>query len=246
MEGRRRPADGKRLARLAHKLRHVVTKLAPEVVGPLVREVGGEAGRLVRDVCLLGCTGNREGSEPEPETSRVPWCHLAYWEERSRVGRLQPVSSPGVEVFNVQPKPPPIGDSLNLAQITPANQRPSESTLRTREKIGLGLILSHDEAGVWAYNRTEVPIFVNSPTLDLPNSRTFNVFKIPPGYTLQIFSWAVAQHYARIRDPQMQDGPFDPHAVRLSFAKGWGSKYSRQSVDCCPCWLEVLLRPPER
>merc|ERR1712192_182648 len=27
---------------------------------------------------------------------------------------------------------------------------------------------------------------------------------------------------------------------------GWGSKYSRQSVDCCPCWIEVLLRPPER
>ena len=71
-------------------------------------------------------------------SGRVPWCHLAYWEERSRVGRLQPVASPGVEVFNVQPKPPPIGDSLNLAQITPANQRPSESTLRTREKIGLG------------------------------------------------------------------------------------------------------------
>ena len=77
MEGRRRPADGKRLARLAHKLRHVVTKLAPEVVGPLVREVGGEAGRLVRDVCLLGCTGNREGSEPEPETSKFASLQVA-------------------------------------------------------------------------------------------------------------------------------------------------------------------------
>jgi len=163
------------------------------------------------------------------------------------VGRLSPVFSPGVEVFAVQPKPPPIGDALSLAQLAQgANHRPSEATLRTREKIGLGLILSHDDDGVWAYNRTEVPIFVNSPTLDLPNSRTFSVFKIPPGYTLQIFSWPVAQHYARIRDPLLHDGPFDPHAVRLSFAKGWGSKYSRQSVDCCPCWIEVLLRPPER
>jgi len=242
MEGRKRP--GKRLARLAHKLRHVVTKLAPEV-GPLMREASDQAGRLVREACLLGCRGNKE-EESEAETSRVSWCTLAYWEERTRVGRLFPVHTPGVEVFAVQPKPPPIGDALSLAQLAPANHKPSESTLRTREKIGLGLILSHDEDGVWAYNRTEVPIFVNSPTLDLPNSRTFSVFKIPPGYTLQIFSWSVARHYARIRDPLLQDGPFDPHAVRLSFAKGWGSKYSRQSVDCCPCWIEVLLRPPQR
>ena len=70
MEGRRRPAAGKRLARLAHKLRHVVTKLAPEV-GPLVREASGEAGRLVREAaCLLGCRGNIE-EEPEPEASKL-------------------------------------------------------------------------------------------------------------------------------------------------------------------------------
>lgn len=108
------------------------------------------------------------------------------------------------------------------------------------------MIISRDDSGVWAYNRTDVPVFVNSPTLDVPNSRSFSVFKIPPGYTMQIFSWAVARHYERLRDPALQDGPLDPHAVRLSFAKGWGGRYSRQSVECCPCWLEVLLRPPDR
>ena len=87
MEGRRRgpAAAGKRLARLAHKLRHVVTKLAPEV-GPLVREVSGEAGRLVREAaCILGCRGNIE-EEPEPEASKLterererrPGCSLSY------------------------------------------------------------------------------------------------------------------------------------------------------------------------
>ena len=70
---------------------------------------------------------------------RVPWCRLAYWEERKRVGLLFPVHSPGVEVFAIQPKPPPIGDALSLAQLAQAvNHRPSEATLRTREKIGLG------------------------------------------------------------------------------------------------------------
>ena len=107
-----------------------------------------------------------------------------------------------------------------------------------------GLILSQDEQGVWAYNRTDVPIFVNSPTLDVPNSRTFSVFKIPPGYSLQIFNYELSKVYQRIRDPSTLDGPFDPNAVRISFAKGWGPSYSRQFIDCCPCWLEILLVPP--
>ena len=72
MEGRRRrPGAGKRLARLAHKLRHVVTKLAPEV-GPLVREASGEAGRLVREAAyLLGCSGGNVEEEQEPEASKL-------------------------------------------------------------------------------------------------------------------------------------------------------------------------------
>ena len=107
-----------------------------------------------------------------------------------------------------------------------------------------GVILSHDEQGVWAYNRTEVPVFVNSPTLDVPNSRTYSVFKIPPGYSMQIFNYEISKLYQRLRDPATLDGPFDPNAVRISFAKGWGPSYSRQFIDCCPCWLEILLVPP--
>merc|ERR1711936_765569 len=90
-------------------------------------------------------TDGEGGSQDRVDTlGRVPWCRLAYWEERKRVGSLFPVHSPGVEVFAIQPKPPPIGDALSLAQLAQAvNHRPSEATLRTREKIGLGLILSH-------------------------------------------------------------------------------------------------------
>ena len=69
MEGRKRP--GKRLARLAHKLRHVVTKLAPDV-GPLVREASGEASRLVREAAsLLGCSGGNVEEQQEPEASKL-------------------------------------------------------------------------------------------------------------------------------------------------------------------------------
>eukprot|EP00092_Neocalanus_flemingeri_P002608 GFUD01002795.1.p1 GENE.GFUD01002795.1~~GFUD01002795.1.p1 ORF type:complete len:442 (-),score=37.29 GFUD01002795.1:480-1805(-) len=196
---------------------------------------------LANSVATGGSTHNCSSTD---SLGRVTWCTLAYWEERTRVGRLFQVRSGGVEVFSQLPRPSPLGDAMCLATLATNNLKPSESTLKTREKIGLGVILSHDEQGVWAYNRTEVPIFVNSPTLDVPNSRTYSVFKIPPGYSLQIFNYEIAKLYQRLRDPSTLDGPFDPNAVRISFAKGWGPNYSRQFIDCCPCWLEILLVPP--
>jgi len=175
----------------------------------------------------------------------LSWCRLAYWEERVRVGAQHFSVSPNVQIFSspASSHPPPHCDSLSLADLMSSNLRASQSTLRTRDKIGRGVLLSRDEVGVWAHNRTEVPIFVNSPTLDIPNSRTFSVFKIPPGYSMQIFNFELSQVYKTVRDPAAYEGPYDPHAVRLSFAKGWGPGYSRQSVECCPCWLEILLNP---
>jgi len=178
------------------------------------------------------------------EIGDLTWCRLAYWEERSRVGHQVPISASAVQVFSHQSRPQPGTDAMCLESLFSLNYKPSLATVRTREKIGLGLIINKDEEGVWCHNRTHVPIFVNSPTLDVPNSRTFNVFKIPPGFSMQIFNFELSTVYKRMRDPSCYDGPFDPHSVRLSFAKGWGQNYSRQSVECCPCWLEILLLPP--
>lgn len=104
-----------------------------------------------------------------------------------------------------------------------------------------GVTLSQEGDGVWAYNRSDSPIFVNSPTLDDPESRTLLVYRVPPGHCLNIFNAdkaACARHW-----DIAGTGPVDPNSVRISFAKGWGPKYSRQEVTACPCWLEVLLAP---
>lgn len=97
---------------------------------------------------------------------------------------------------------------------------------------------------VWAYNASNFPIFVNSPTLDDPQSpRSLVVKKVPPGYSIKIFDYARAELLERTeaRSMLLSDGPFDPCSVRISLAKGWGPSYSRQFITSCPCWLEVLL-----
>ena len=113
-----------------------------------------------------------------------------------------------------------------------------------------GILLSHSyEEGLWVYNRTQSPIFVNSPTLEPPpplhnadldsNNYPFSVIKVLPGFSIQVFDYEKSLIYEKIRQPL--NGPFDPYSIRISFAKGWGGKYSRQVVTNCPCWLEILL-----
>ncbi|CAJ0968881.1 unnamed protein product [Ranitomeya imitator] len=164
------------------------------------------------------------------------WCSVAYWEHRTRVGRLYAVCQPSVSIFYDLPQ----GSGFCLGQLNLENR--SEAASRTRGKIGLGIVLSKEPDGVWAYNRSDHPIFVNSPTLDSPTCRTLIVRKVMPGYSLKVFDYkksCILQHLPA--PPEYADGPYDPNSIRISFAKGWGPCYSRQMITSCPCWLEVLL-----
>uniref|UniRef100_A0A3P8VWZ1 Mothers against decapentaplegic homolog n=1 Tax=Cynoglossus semilaevis TaxID=244447 RepID=A0A3P8VWZ1_CYNSE len=160
---------------------------------------------------------------------RSHWCSVAYWEQRTRVGRLYPAYEPSLSIFYDLPQ----GTGLCLGQLH-ANQ--------IRSKIGFGIVLSREADGVWVYNRSQHPVFVHSPTLDPPGARGLSVKKVMPGFSLKVFdyersSW-MAEHDLK---PGSCEGPWDPHSVRISFVKGWGPCYSRQFITSCPCWLEVLL-----
>ncbi|XP_027997665.1 mothers against decapentaplegic homolog 6 isoform X7 [Eptesicus fuscus] len=163
------------------------------------------------------------------------WCSVAYWEHRTRVGRLYAVYDQAVSIFYDLPQ----GSGFCLGQLN-LEQR-SESVRRTRSKIGFGILLSKEPDGVWAYNRGEHPIFVNSPTLDAPGGRALVVRKVPPGYSIKVFDFERSGLLQHGPEPDAADGPYDPNSVRISFAKGWGPCYSRQFITSCPCWLEILL-----
>ncbi|KAK7912457.1 hypothetical protein WMY93_012668 [Mugilogobius chulae] len=196
-------------------------------------------------------TGSSLGSSSG--SLRTHWCSVAYWEQRTRVGRLYPAHDPALSIFYHLPQ----GTGLCLGQLHAnayhsqrgdpgghqhAGGRGSTSAQLSRSKIGFGIILSQEEDGVWVYNRSQQPIFVHSPTLEDLGDRGLIVERVLPGYSLRVFdyersSW-MAQHSVK---PDVPEGPWDPHSIRISFGKGWGPCYSRQFITSCPCWLEVLL-----
>ncbi|TRZ11393.1 hypothetical protein HGM15179_015702 [Zosterops borbonicus] len=164
------------------------------------------------------------------------WCKLAYWEYRTRVGRLYAVCEASVNVFCELPW----GSGFCLAQL-PAAYR-SCAVQRVRGKIGQGLLLSREPGGVWAYNHSEHPIFVSSPTLSPPGACGLTILKVLPGYSAKVFDYEWAGDIGGWQLPG--EGPCDPHSILISFAKGWRPCYSRQFITSCPCWLEVLLNQP--
>nr|CAD7412309.1 unnamed protein product [Timema cristinae] len=169
------------------------------------------------------------------------WCKLAYWELATRVGRLFSVELPSVNVFTSLPQRRRALPHYTYQELRPHQPgvRP-QNTSQDRTRSAAGLTLSREPDGVWVYNRSDSPIFVNSPTLDDPESCTLLVYRVPPGHCLNIFQRGKSTGCSY---PQAGSGPVDPNSVRISFAKGWGPKYSRQEVTSCPCWVEVLLAP---
>lgn len=185
---------------------------------------------------LITAPGEFSDASMSPDATKPShWCSVAYWEHRTRVGRLYAVYDQAVSIFYDLPQ----GSGFCLGQLN-LEQR-SESVRRTRSKIGFGILLSKEPDGVWAYNRGEHPIFVNSPTLDAPGGRALVVRKVPPGYSIKVFDFERSGLLQHGPEPDAADGPYDPNSVRISFAKGWGPCYSRQFITSCPCWLEILL-----
>ncbi|XP_062122681.1 LOW QUALITY PROTEIN: mothers against decapentaplegic homolog 6 [Drosophila sulfurigaster albostrigata] len=164
------------------------------------------------------------------------WCQIAYWELSQRVGELFQAKKPAVNIYAEGPADGS-GESMCLRELG-GKRPPTDAVQNTRLKVGLGVTLSMESGGdVWIYNRSNVPIFVDSPTLAESLDR---VCKVMPGYCLKAFDTHRAQWLACKQSQHNQQlGPIDRFSMKISFAKGWGNTYKRQDVMGCPCWLEV-------
>ncbi|CAK1543750.1 unnamed protein product [Leptosia nina] len=188
----------------------------------------------------LQATGSLATDGEERQTWETEWCRLAYWELQQRVGRQFSVRVRAVDVFGGGGGTCGSGRHGLCLDALDTREPQVEQVRKTRAKIGLGVTLSLESDGVWLYNRSQEPVFVSSPALDAAAAKALLVWRVAPGHCLCIFDPACPPPAVSL--PHV--GPVDPRSVRISFAKGWGPKYSRRDVTACPCWLEVLLAPP--
>lgn len=106
----------------------------------------------------------------------------------------------------------------------------------------LGITLSREDNGIWVYNRSDIPIFVNSLTLE-NNIDSPSPTRVPMEHCLCVFDTLRSAHRDFTCNIANCNGPIDKNSVRISFGKGWGRGYSRMEITSCPCWIEILLAP---
>ncbi|CAG5867559.1 unnamed protein product [Menidia menidia] len=190
----------------------------------LNREIRGGIVKCISDSLALQESGER-----------AHWCVVAYWEEKTRVGRLYSVQEPSLDIFYDLPQ----GNGFCLGQLCSENK--SQLVQMVRAKIGYGIQLTREADGVWVYNRSCYPIFIKSATLDNPDSRTLLVHKVFPGFSIKAFDYDKAGSLQRPNDHEFTQQPRTGFTVQISFVKGWGQCYTRQFISSCPCWLEIIF-----
>ncbi|NXI41605.1 SMAD4 protein, partial [Galbula dea] len=171
------------------------------------------------------------------------WCSIAYFEMDMQVGEIFKVPSSCPMVIVDGYVDPSGGARFCLGQLS--NVHRTSASERARLHIGKGVQLEcRGEGDVWMRCLSDHAVFVQSYYLDREAGRAPGdaVHKIYPGAYIKVGGPRERGRPQILRREGIGVDDLRRLCIlRLSFVKGWGPDYPRQSIKHTPCWIEVHL-----
>lgn len=171
------------------------------------------------------------------------WAQIMYYELDERVGETYKptIDRIAVDGFTATTEP----NRICLGAIS--NPRRNPAVLAVRRQIGRGIQLVRMDGVVKLECHSDSPVFVQSPVhAQHMGENLATVYRIAKNHSIEIFNDLVFDEMLNDarksykRTYQMQN----MCQSRVSFVKGFGAEYRRQTIQTTPCWIEIHFQEP--